>query len=58
MRICYPENIEKLWREVEPYLDFSKLEVKVKPGTPKEFKDKYEQVKKLTKEYDEEARKF
>ena len=58
MRIRYPDEFWELWHEVEPYLDISKLEVKLKPGTPKEIKDKYEQMDKIAEKYDEEARKF
>lgn len=57
MRIRYLENIEKLWSEVEAYLEFSKLEVKLKPGTPKEIIEKEKELTKLANEYDELVRK-
>ena len=57
MRLMMTEEMQKLWNEIKPYIDFSQ-EDGFRPDTPYDIKQKDETFKKLNEKQWNEAMKI
>lgn len=51
--VHYPQDIEKLWNEIKPYLNLKEMRPDFISGTPEEIKKKGEKLKRLVSAYDD-----
>lgn len=58
MRFNIPERAKELSREFEPYLDYTKIDLPFKPGTPESIKAKKDEWQRIVKPLFEEAKKM